>query len=84
MLHHLKEFLESILHLVKVQKTGGTNKCYLAQKKVVLFNYIFIRRIALREFPPLQIGIPTHVYHYKEYKDLVLRVQFIDSKYIVF
>ena len=38
-----KEFLESIfLNLVKVQKLDVTNKCYLAQKKAVLFNYIFL------------------------------------------
>ena len=37
-----KEFLESIfLNLVKVQKLDVTNKCYLAKKKVVLFNHIF-------------------------------------------
>ena len=37
-----KEFLESIfLNLVKVQKLDVTNKRYLAQKKAVLFNYIF-------------------------------------------
>ena len=40
--YHSKEFFESIfLYLVNVQKTDGTNKCYFAQKKVVLFNYIF-------------------------------------------
>ena len=38
-----KEFLESMyLNLVKVRKPDGTNKCYLAQKKVVLFNCIFL------------------------------------------
>ena len=42
MSYRSKEFLEGIfLHLVKVQKPDWTNQCYLAQKKVVLFNYIF-------------------------------------------
>ena len=37
-----KEFLESTyLNLVKVQKLDGSNKCSLAQKKVVLLNCIF-------------------------------------------
>ena len=45
-------------------------------KKVVLLNYIFIRRIAPRDFPPWQIAVPQRiipipVYHYKQYTDLV-------------
>ena len=47
-----------------MQKSDGTNKCYLAQKKVVL------------EFSPWQIAVPrritpTLLYHDKEYSDLI-------------
>ena len=57
-----KEFLESIyLNLVKAQKPDGTNKCYLAQKRVVLFNCIFFRIIALCQSPPWQIAVPRRI-----------------------
>ena len=47
------------------QKLDGTNKCYLAQKKVVLFNCIFYQ-----ENCPMSVSSLANcrsVYHYKEY-----------------
>ena len=58
-----KEFLESIfLNLVKVQKLDVTNKCCRAQKKVVLFNYIFYQENSpMSVFAPWQIAVPRRI-----------------------
>ena len=72
-----KEFLESIfLNLVKVQEPDGTNTCSLAQKKVVLFNYVFYQENCPMSVSSLEscrcpANHPWPVYHYKEYTDLV-------------
>ena len=75
--YHLKNILrEHIYSLVKVQKIDGINKCYLAQKKVVLFNYIFHQE----NYPTWVSSLANcrspanHFYpriYYKEYTDLI-------------